>query len=310
MQTTRKIAGTGGGKLILFGEHAVVYGHPAIVAGLGVGAVAKVRPCDEARLRLVDADTGAERANVGRDEPDELSRAFDVILRTFEVPSPVEINVVISLPIGAGLGSSAALATAVSRALEKFMGDPDAPPDQVDTAVAASEAVFHGNASGIDQAAAREPGVFEYRRTAEGPRTKPLDVSGFSLLVCRAGKAASTAKMVGRVRDLHTRQPAASFAIDEAIGELAATGAGALEAADWEAAGDLMNINHGLLCALGVSTLELDHACHVARRAGALGAKLTGSGGGGCVFAIAPGREDAVLGAWKQRGWPTWAYEL
>lgn len=285
-----------------------MYGHPAIAAGLSRGATASTNPADEFRLRLIDGETGTERESVNREEHSLLSRSFDAMLRVFKPPMPVEIRVTVDLPVGAGLGSSAALATAVSRALAAFAGDRD--ESRVVEAVAASETVFHGNPSGIDQFAASNPGIFEYRRTPEGPRTRPLRNGPLRILVCVAASGASTAEMVARVRDLHTRQPRVCFAIDETIGAIGAEAADAIERLDMEAVGELMDLNHGLLAALGVSSLELDHACHIARRSGALGAKLTGSGGGGCVIAVAPQREASVLDAWRERGWRTYAFDL
>ncbi len=304
METTRKIAGEGAGKVILFGEHAVVYGHPAVAAGLERGVSAAASPSDSNTLRLLDGKSGKEVSQVTDRDDEQLADAFRAILGAFDLKTPIAVRATLDIPSGAGLGSSAALATAVARALAAFVGDDSA----VDDAVRASETVFHRNPSGIDQAAAATAGIFEFRKTPEGPIIRGLRVEPFRILVCRTAGTASTAEMVGNVRDLHTRKPEVCFSIDESIGTVSALAVDALEAGDWESVGDLMNINHGLLAALGVSTLELDHACHAARKVGALGAKLTGSGGGGCAIAIAPGNEDAVLRVWKERGWRGYSY--
>lgn len=306
MKTTRKLVGEGGGKVILFGEHAVVYGHPAIAAGLGRGAMASALPGERHELTVIDGTSGRVIERVGPDDAVSLARAFSEMLRVMEISTPVALRVTVDLPMGGGLGSSAAIATAVCRALAAYVGD----ESRIDDAVRASETVFHDNPSGIDQFASMNAGLFEFRRTPEGPRTRVLRHEPARILICRAARGVSTSEMVAHVRDLHTRQPQMSFAIDDAIGTLGLLAAEAIERADWQAAGELMNVNHGLLCALGVSTLELDHACHVARRAGALGAKLTGAGGGGCVVALAPEREDDVVAAWTQRGWKAYTFDL
>ncbi|MFU8807075.1 MAG: mevalonate kinase, partial [Bradymonadaceae bacterium] len=128
----------------------------------------------------------------------------------------------------------------------------------------------------------------------------------FDIAIALAGPPSSTAKMVAGVAALGGRLPAIANALHETIGDVATEGAHALQAGNLDRVGELMNINHGLLCALGVSTIDLDTACEVARSCGALGAKLTGAGGGGCVVALAHDEElDAILNTWNQRGWPS-----
>lgn len=306
---TRKIVGRGGGKLILLGEHAVVYGQPAVVAGLGKGVTAFALLGQEPTLELIDGSTGRSLARVRRGDDEPLARAFAAILETIAPDARVEVQATVDLPLGVGLGSSAAISAAVARALAKASGKADA-FELVEAAVDAAEAVFHGTASGIDQAAALGGGLFIYRRTDGFPEETALHCRPITLLVCKAGKAAPTSEMVSSVAALNSRFPEHTRSIFESIGALAAAAPAALAAGEWDMLGELMNLNHGLLAALGVTTLELDHACHVARDAGALGAKLTGAGGGGCVYAVAPDNEEPVLKAWKERGWRTFRFEL
>ena len=117
--------------------------------------------------------------------------------------------------------------------------------------------------------------------------------------------------MVASVADLLHRQPHLGPHLCHTIGTLAEAAQAALCAGDHPTLGDLLNINHGLLVALGVSTPTLDTACHIARNAGALGAKLTGAGGGGCVFALTTeASTSAVLDAWDAQGWPCFEVTL
>lgn len=305
LNTTKRTLGKGSGKLILFGEHAVVYGHPAIVAGLGTGATAAAHFARAPHMTLTNGMTGERLSEVSPHDDVPLGRAYRAMLDAFGVDGPLAVDVALHLPIGAGLGSSAAMAVAVCRAIATIVGDS---ATTVAAAVAASERVFHGTPSGVDQAAALGGGVFQFRRPDQ---VEPLVVPAMRVLACQAAPGAATGPMVAKVRALVDAHESVARAVFLAIEAVVEEGAAALTAGDWARVGALLDVNHGLLVGLGVSTLALDEACHVARAAGAYGAKLTGAGGGGCVFALAaPDVEDAVIAAWHARGWPTFAFDL
>jgi mevalonate kinase len=189
-----------------------------------------------------------------------------------------------SLPAGAGVGSSAAMAVASARALAEAAGHL-LTPDQLFEAAMAAERVFHGNPSGLDHAVAIHGGLMHFVR-GNPPRMRPVALGGpFRLLVAQVEAGADTGRMVASVAALREAHPVAR-ALCADIGALVAEAETALTAGDQAAVGRLMNLNHGLLSALGVSTARLDAAVHAARAAGALGAKLTGAGGGGCMVAL------------------------
>lgn len=307
MDATQRLVGQGCGKLILFGEHAVVWGQPAIVAGLPRGATAMVRVTDKAKLTIVNGRTGGVHAEVMPSAiGNGLEQAFQAMLDILELEGPIGVHVTIDVPIGAGLGSSAAMSVAAARALTQFVGKPMA-TTEVEAIVARTESIFHGNPSGIDQAAALGGGIFQYTRGTPAS-IEALWVEPVSVVVTETGPAPSTASMVEDVGRFHQAHPQIASRIDELVGEVVADARTALAKGDWSTVGELMNVNHGLLVSMGVSTPGLDRACHIARSAGALGAKLTGAGGGGCMFALAPESPEAVVRALQDAGFD--AFEI
>ncbi|MGC9107350.1 MAG: mevalonate kinase, partial [Infirmifilum sp.] len=143
-----------------------------------------------------------------------------------------------------------------------------------------AERIVHGRPSGIDNTIATYGGAIAYRKS-EGFLRLNVDFKDVSLILADTGKPRSTGLLVKRVLDLYDAFPSVLEPIYYAAGRLAVEAAKMMERGDWEAVGALMNVNHGLLSAIGVSTIELEQIVYAAREAGALGAKLTGAGGGG-----------------------------
>lgn len=279
--------GTGCGKLILFGEHAVVWGAPALVTSLELGAHASLSTSSDARssLTLLDASTQAEIATLSANAEtgSSLERAFATILQTLPLDAPVHLDVTLHVPPGAGLGSSAAMAVAMARAIAQHT--PEAAP-YIEEAVAASEAIFHASASGIDQAAAMGSGLIRFEK---GPPTvlQALHLpQAVEVAICLAEPGASTAKMVQHVLAQRQRHPRLFEHFRGAVEAIVEEAIEALQQDDRARIGELMNLNHGLLHGMGLSTPTIERAIEAAKACGALGAKLTGAGGGGCLYAI------------------------
>jgi mevalonate kinase len=283
--------GFGHGKVILVGEHAVVHGHPALAAGISAG-VAAVARAGSGALRVPAWNLAA---SVGDGTP--VGRALEAIVRRVEAPA-LDFEVDARIPSRAGLGSSAALATAIARAAAAAVGRGG--EEAVDAAVTAAEEIFHGNPSGIDAAAAKTGAAGRFSR-ASGWRPV-LVLQKITLCVGLSGRPRDTAAQVAAVGRLCERLPAAGEVL-ALLGRLADDTAGALGQGDVDGLGRIMDVAHGLLAALRLSSPELEALVHGARAAGAIGAKLTGAGGGGAVIALAPGHERDVLARWRAAGY-------
>jgi mevalonate kinase len=287
------------GKAILLGEHAVVYGVPALAVGIDRGARARSAAlgAGPSRLHVMGWNITVREEQTDHD----LARAFRALLEAARqyVPDlePQSVEVDASLPPGGGLGCSAAIGVAIARALVPH-GDADA----IQAQATAWERVFHGNPSGVDAAVAARGGCVLFRR---GESIEPVRVRGaLQLCIGNTGVASSTKSMVDGVARLRERRRELVDKSFEAVGTLVANARLAIEAGDRVALGRLMDLNQMLLGGLFVSTPEVERMCAMARAAGALGAKLTGAGGGGCVLALVATQTvaDAVLASWKAEG--------
>jgi mevalonate kinase len=279
------------GKLILLGEHAVVYGVPAIAVGISAGVTAEAALAESSSLAL-----GELRAAAADDS--ELGRAFSALLRALSAP-PVRVEVTLGMPVGSGLGASAAIGVAIAKSVLECQGEPPLEA-RVLEAAGAWENVFHGSASGIDAAAAFHGGCLWFRK-GEGVSPIPLGAD-LSLCVALAGPPASTRLMVESVARLRARRTELVDKSLDGIRSLVENARLAIAAGDVRSLGKLMDLNQMILSGLFVSTDEIESACEAARSAGALGAKLTGAGGGGAVVALVEDDPEPVLAAFGGLG--------
>jgi mevalonate kinase len=288
------IAGRGraGGKVILLGEHVVVYGRPAIAAGLPIGLEVEV---SEGAGPTVASDVPALTA-----DPRLARMLAEAAAMVGLDASRVVARVRSELPPGRGLGSSAALAVATLRAVAAAAGRVLDPASELALG-RRLEAIFHGTPSGIDPAAAALGRCFRFVR-GDPPVVRPLRVAvPVPLVVAFGDRARSTGAAVGGLRERWEAGRARYEALFDAVADVVARGAVAVEGGDLEALGRAFDDNQRLLEALGVSSDEVAALVATARAAGALGAKLTGGGAGGAVIALAE-RPEEVAARLQQAG--------
>ncbi len=287
-----RFEGQASGKVILLGEHAVVHGVPALAASIGQGAWASAHPAEVPSLSVADAS-----GTWTIDPHSELLQAYRALSESVGVSAQAQAR--IDIPTRAGLGSSACLGVALARALMASRGLPFGDGEVVEAAMA-WERVFHGNPSGIDVAVATHGGCIEFSRSAG---VKPVHLTTpIPLCVGDTGTRSSTREMVERVSLALRRYTDAGRGVLEGIGACVRSARHALASGDWEAVAHAMNENQEWLGLLGLSTPEVDTLCRKAREAGAIASKVTGAGGGGCVIALAPGKQHDVLEAWQSAG--------
>jgi mevalonate kinase len=289
-------------KIILFGEHAVVYGQPAIAVPFSsLRATAVVEPNSPTRqgLRIIVQQM---KQTVQVDDADHiLARIARTILEYLHAEAPdVTITLRSSIPVASGLGSGAAIAAVMGRALSASTNRP-LDNDQLNAIVYEIEKLHHGTPSGIDNT------VIVYEQPVYFIRNQPVQrlsiAQPLHLVIADTGHNAPTKLAVGDVRRLYETEPARVQPVLENIGRLVEQARRIMESGQPDVLGPLMNQNHGLLQALTVSSPDLDRLVETAVQAGALGAKLSGGGRGGNMIALVkPDQAFQVEKALRQAG--------
>lgn len=304
----------GYGKLILFGEHFVVYKVPAYV-----GAVAAYTDCqmklleddkdktDSPTLEIVDNRPAVP--NYKTKKADEAKEAINLVLKHFDLTDR-SIKLVFggTLTAVSGIGASAAQVVSLARAVQKTVPKYHSlTEDEINAAGYEGEKGYHGTPSGIDNTAATFGGLLKFQRTDGDPVfTKKSLKEPIKIVYASTGITSSTTEVVGDVR---TKKEADPAWFEDLMGKyvtLAEKGEKALEEGDLPTLGQLMDENHAMLQDLTVSCKELDELVDVARAAGAIGAKMSGTGRGGLMLALTPTDEvqSTVAEALKKAGAP------
>ncbi len=290
------------GKIILMGEHAVVYGRPAMAAPVfQVQATATLTVEDGATGLWIDAaDVNQRFALSAAPTADPLALALRLTLTAVQRPAPGgELRIHSTIPVAGGMGSGAAVSTAIIGAVAAWAGQA-LPPAAVSALAYEVERLHHGTPSGIDNT------VIAYAQPVwfvKGQPPQPFAISHpFWLVIASTGIASPTRETVGDVRRGWQADPALFEGLFDQVAGLVNAGRAAMLAGDWSSLGALMTANHTILGQIGVSAPNLDRLVAAANAAGACGAKLSGGGRGGNVIALvepatAAAVEQAMRGA-------------
>jgi mevalonate kinase len=291
------------GKIILFGEHAVVYGRPALAVPV-TQVHTDVEIADSSRagiwIQAPNVNLHAELNSLPSDHP--LASVIHNLFFTLGIdPFPnLEIKITSNIPVASGLGSGAAVSVALTRALSEYLEHPIS-DEEVNSFVYEIEKLHHGTPSGIDNT------VITYARSVyfvKGQAMETFKVGRpFTIIIGDTGQAAPTKESVGDVRKLWLKDKLQWETVFDEIGQIALMARRAIENGRIESLGELMDRNHALLQKMTVSSFELDTLVEAAKSAGADGAKMSGGGRGGNMIALVkPELAEKVSNALKTSG--------
>jgi len=274
------------GKVILFGEHAVVYGRPALaipVTQLQATATVSKNSRGGIWVEAPNINLSSELSQLAPDHP--LAAVINSVFEILNITRPPACTIYLqsTIPVASGLGSGAAVSVAILRALSAFLGHPLS-DEQINKLAYETEKLHHGNPSGIDNY------VITYAKPVyflKGRAIKTFRVgAAFTIVIGDTGISAPTKESVAAVRKLwETDQPHWEKVFDR-VGEIVWDARQAIERGDGVELGKLMDANHSLLQEMTVSSVELDTLVEAAHKSGVLGAKLSGGGRGGNMIAL------------------------
>ncbi len=314
-----KVTASAPGKVALFGEHAVVYGHQAMAGAIDrrLHVSVEARSDDLIKIHAMDLSIPGIVLTIGGLGKDvaietDYGRIMDAvgyIRKAVEVASihcgskkGVTVHIKSEMPVGAGLGTSAAVSVATVLAYSAVMGH-ELANDEVSALGHKVELEIQGAASPMDTAIATYGGILHIRPMIGKAALTPVKIEqALPLVVGYTPRECGTGEMLRRVRNLRDAAPESVDSVLCAIGKVVSEAGSALKSGELRRMGTLMNINHGLLESLGVSTKKLNEMVYSARSAGAYGSKLTGAGGGGCTISLCPGKEQDVMTALSVAG--------
>ncbi|NJF24965.1 mevalonate kinase [Thermococcus sp. Bubb.Bath] len=300
-------------KIILFGEHSVVYGKPAIAAAIDLRTYVSAEFNNTGAIKIEAHDIKTPGLIVSFSEDSiyfesDYGKAAEVlgyVRQAIELVKEeadtngrgITVSITSQIPVGAGLGSSAAVAVATIGAVSRLLGL-ELSNEEVGKLGHRVELLVQGASSGIDPTVSAIGGFIHYQKG----KFEHLPFMELPIVVGYTGSSGSTKELVAMVRKNYEEMPGIFEPVLNSMGRLVEKAKEVITSdldreLKFQTLGKLMNINHGLLDALGVSTKKLSELVYAARVAGALGAKITGAGGGGCMYALAPGKQSEVATA-------------
>jgi mevalonate kinase len=290
------------GKAILFGEHAVVYGKPAIAMAINKRVCVEVLEGNDNKINVNIRDLGINgcidfnKGTIVSDSPKKgiLKYILESLKKTHD-GSGLEINIDVNIPIGGGLGSSAAVTVATIAAVSAY-NEMNLSMEEIAKYSHEVELEVQKSASPIDTTVSTYGGLIYLEADAEDIVQLDIDYDIPVVIGCTDTRG-NTGKLVGAVRIRRDIYPEIIDPVINSIETLTEEAKEAILSNDKRRIGELMNINHGLLDALGVNTKELSNMVYTARNAGACGSKITGAGGGGSIIAYCPDGTNEVISA-------------
>ena len=284
--------GFGFGKVILFNEHFVVYGLPAVASAIGAKTAALVEKQNGSGVEIIDErpETPGYKAGKFGEQKESLGR----MLRFMDINTErnhFKITLGGDLIAASGVGASAASCAAIARAFSDEL-DLDYSDERVNEVAYEGEKGYHGTPSGIDNTAATYGGLIWYKREGSAQHMERMNLrKPVEIVMGNTGIIADTKIVVAGVKVRKEKEPEKYASIFETAAQLVQDARKQLETFDLQRLGISMNRNHELLQQIGVSCKELDILVDLARDSGALGAKMTGTGRGGYIVALTPGRD-------------------
>ncbi len=289
MSNLRRVVASAPSQAFLFGEHAVLYGSPALALGVDVRSYAEVTLLGEEGLEIT-SELGryarkGDKVIIPNEELEKLDEGIKKLLQMLNENAGLRLNIRSNIPVGSGMASSASVAASISKAVSHLLGH-ELSDQELLEAVYIFERIIHGKASKTGPACAVFGGVIWVEWSGDGMSAQRLTFKDLPLVMACTDKPSRTKEMIEKVAKLRDMIPEQFDHVISAIKGLVHEGRRALLEGDLERLGSLMNFNQGLLYALGVSSSELEELIWLSRENGALGAKISGAGGGGCVVIL------------------------
>jgi len=298
-----KVVASAPGKITLYGEHAVVYGEPALVASIDKRVYVTCIPRSDKKYRIsalnlqvpgIIVTYSKEGEIILETDYGKVLSAISYVNEGLKIVSEyigeykgADVIVESTMPVGAGLGTSAAVTVATIAAYAKALGH-DLKKEEIAKLAWQTEKKVQGLASPMDTTISTFGGIIYIKYSGSNVHMEPVKINGeIPLIIGYVEREAKTKDLVQKVYNLKCKHPEIVETIIKTIGSLVEDARKALHEGDLVRAGELMNINQGLLEALGVSTRKLNELVYAARAMGALGSKLSGAGGGGSMIALA-----------------------